>query len=135
MTYRDELAELEAERDRLQSMIAYHERAGLSLHLDLPLWFRLVLLGIACGIGALVIAGVLADQISLSYVVFAVVFLAVTAYISTLKFSVFGTSMRVGDLVGFLTLTPTIPTPGAPEIRQLLSDCETQIMKLKERRP
>jgi hypothetical protein len=124
--HRDELAELETERDRLRSMIAYHTRPSFDFP-QLPLWFRFVLIGIACGIGALMVAGVLAGQISLSFAVFSVVFLAVAAYILTVKFSVFGTSMRIGDFLDYLT------TPGAPEARQRLLDCETQITKLKER--
>ncbi|MGY3623025.1 hypothetical protein [Bradyrhizobium sp. USDA 10063] len=137
VTYRDELAELEAERDRLRSMIAYHECPALDFPQlpQLPLWLRFVLVGIACGIGALIVAGVLAGQISVSFVVFSVVFLALAAYILPLKFSVFGTSMQIGDLVGFLgTFPPQLATPGEPEVRQRLSDCEAKIMKLKERR-
>ncbi len=122
----DELAELEAERDRLRSMNAYHARLAFDFP-QLPLWFRFVLVGIACSIGALMIAGVLAGQISLWFAVFSVVLLAVAAYILTVKFSVFGTSMQIGDLLDYLT------TPGAPEARQRLLDCEAQITKLKER--
>ncbi|MGX9428681.1 MULTISPECIES: hypothetical protein [Bradyrhizobium] len=138
VAYRDELAELEAERDRLRSMIAYHERPVVERPVfafpQPPLWVRFVLVGIAGGIGALVVAGVLAGQISLSFVVFSVVLLALAAYILPLKFSVFGTSMRVGDLLGFVgTFPPQLATPGAPEARQRLLDCEAQITKLKER--
>jgi hypothetical protein len=137
VTHGDELAELEAERGRLRSMIAYHARPALDFPQlpQLPPWSRFILVGIACSIGALIGAGVLAGQISLSFVVFSVVFLALAAYILPLKFSAFGTPVRVVDLLGFLgTFPPQLATPGEPEARQRLSDCEAQIMKLKERR-
>ncbi len=115
-------------------MIAYHERLDMAFP-ELPLWFRYVLLGISCGIGVFVVAGVLAGQIALSWVIFLVVFLVLTAYISTRKINVFGTSMRIGDLLSFFTLAATHPEPGAPEVRQRLSNCEARIMESKERRP
>jgi hypothetical protein len=133
MTDRDELAELEAERDRLRSMIAYYERPEIGFP-ELPPWFRYVLLGIACGTGVFVAAGMLTGQIDPSLVIFLVVFLVLTAYISTRKINAFGTSMRVFDLLSYLALT-TSPAPGAPELRQRLSNCESRIMELRERRP
>ena len=133
MSDRDELAELEAERDRLRSMIAYFERPDISFP-ELPPWFCYVLVGIGCVIGTFVAAGMLAGQIDPSLVIFSVVFLVVTAYISTRKINAFGTSMRVFDLLSHLALLAH-PAPGAPELRQRLSDCESKIMELKERRP
>jgi hypothetical protein len=128
---RDELADLEAERDRLRSLIAYYERPDIGFP-ELPGWFSYVLLGIAGVVAVLVGAEMLAGQIDPSLVIFAVVFLTLTAYISTRKINAFGTSMRVFDLLSFLTLT-TLPGPGAGELRQRLSNCEIRITELKQR--
>jgi hypothetical protein len=128
---RDELADLEAERDRLRSLIALYERPDIGFP-ELPAWFRNVLVGAAGIIAVLVAAGMLAGQIDPTLVIFAVVFLTLTAYISTRKINAFGTSMRVFDLLGFLTLT-TLPGPKAGELRQRLSNCESRITELKNR--
>src|SRR5215813_373313 len=133
MTDQDELADLEAERDRLRSLIALYERPDIGFP-ELPAWFCYVLLGIASVIAVLVGAGMLAGQIDPLLVIFAVVFLSLTAYISTRKINAFGKSMRVFDLLSFVTLT-MLPGPRAPELRQRLSNCESRIMELKERRP
>jgi len=133
MTDRDELADLEAERDRLRSLIAYYERPEIGFP-ELPSWFCYVLFGIASVIAILVAAGMLAGQIDPLPIIFAVVFLTLTAYISMRKINVFGTSMRVFDLLSYLTLT-TLPGPRAGELRQRLSNCESRIMELRERRP
>lgn len=134
MAYDDELAALEAERDRLRSMIAYQERPSLNFPLT-PNWFRFVVFGVTCGIGVLIAAGVLAGQIDLSFVVLSIVFLALAAYILTGKMNVFGSSIRVGDIFGILALSPELSTPGESQIRQRLADCEVRIMQLKEGRP
>ena len=132
MSDQDELANLEAERDRLQSLLAYYDRPDIGFP-ELPAWFCHVLVGIGCVIGVFVAAGMLAGEIDPSLVIFSVVFLVLTAYISTRKINAFGTSIRVFDLLSFLTLT-TLPGPRAPELRQRLSSCESRIMELKERR-
>ena len=133
MTDRDELAELEAERDRLRSMIALYEQPDIGFP-ELPLWLRRVLIGIACGVAVLVAVKMLGGQIDPKLVIFLVVFLSLTAYISTRKINAFGTSVRVFDYLSYLALTAS-PTPGAPELRQRLSNCESKIMQLRERRP
>jgi hypothetical protein len=132
MIERDELADLEAERDRLQSLLALYESPDIGFP-ELPAWFGYVLLGIASVIVVLVAASMLAGQIDPALVIFAVVFLVVTAYISTRKINAFGKSMRVFDLLSYVTLT-TLPGPRAPELRQRLSACESRIMELKDRR-
>jgi hypothetical protein len=133
MTDRDELAELEAERDRLRSMIALYEQPDIGFP-ELPPWLRRVLIGVACGIAALVAVEMLAGQIDPKLVIFLIVFLPLTAYISTRKINAFGTSVRVFDLLSYLALTAS-PTPGADELRQRLLNCESKIMQLRERRP
>jgi hypothetical protein len=133
MTDRDELADLEAERDRLRSLIALYEHPDIGFP-ELPVWFRNVLIGVVCVMGALVAAEMLEGQIDPTLVIFAVVFLSLTAYISTRKINAFGTSMRVFDLLSYLALTMS-PTPGAGELRQRLLNCESKIMELRERRP
>jgi hypothetical protein len=129
MTDRDELANLEAERDRLRTMIDYYERPDIGFP-ELPPWFRYVLLGIFCVIGAFLAAGMLGGQIDPILLIFSVVFLVLTAYIFTRKITVFGTSMRIFDLLSHLALTAS-PTPGANELRDRLSNCEARIMQLK----
>src|SRR5438270_1106513 len=90
MTGLEELAQLEAERDRLLSMIAYHDRPVLQTPpwFQIPQWFRLIAAGMICGIGALIVAGIFAGQIALSGLVFSVVFLGLAAYILTRKITV-----------------------------------------------
>jgi hypothetical protein len=133
MTDRDELADLEAERDRLRTMIALYEHPDIGFP-ELPLWLRYVLLGAGCGAAALVAIWMLAGQIDPWLVIFLVVFLSLTAYISTRKINAFGTSVRIFDLLSYLALTAS-PTPGADELRQRLLNCESKIMQLRERRP
>jgi hypothetical protein len=133
MSDQDELANLEAERDRLRTLIAYYERPDIGFP-ELPAWFSHVLIGIAGVVAVLVAAGMLAGEIDPTLVIFSVVFLALTAYISTRKINAFGRSVRVIDLLSFLALT-TLPGPGATELRQRLSSCESRIMELRERRP
>jgi hypothetical protein len=133
MAGQDELAQLEAERDRLLSMIAYHDGPVLqtSPWFQIPPWLRWVAVGMICGIGALIVAGIVAGQIALSGLVFSVVFLGLAAYILTRKITVFGINFRVGDT---LTGWPTRQPAGEPEARRHLADCEARIMKLKESR-
>ena len=133
MSDQDELAELEAERDRLRSMIALYEHPDIGFP-ELPLWLRRVLMGASCGVATLVAVWMLAGQIDPLLVIFLVVFLVLTAYISTRKINAFGTSVRVFDLLSYVTLT-TLPGPRAGELRQRLSNCESRIMELRERRP
>jgi hypothetical protein len=134
MSGQDELVRLEAERDRLISMIAYHDRPMLQTPpwFRIPQWFGLVAVGMICGIGTLIVAGIFAGQIALSGLVLSIVFLGLAAYILTRKIMVFGTTFRVGDM---LTGWPAGPPAGEPETRQRLADCESRIMKLKEDRP
>src|ERR1700739_1682718 len=133
MTDRDELADLEAERDRLRTMIALYEHPDIGFR-ELPLWLRYVLRGAGCGAAALVAIWMLAGQIDPLLVIFLVVFLVLTAYISTRKINAFGTSVRVFDLLSYLALIAS-PAPGAGELRGRLSNCEARIMQLRERRP
>jgi hypothetical protein len=133
MTDRDELADLEAERDRLKTLIAYYERPDIGFP-ELPVWFRYVLLGIVCLTATYVAVRMLAGQIDPSLVIFLVVFLLLTAYIFTRKINAFGTTMRVFDLLSHMALIAS-PTPGAGELRDRLSNCERKIMQLRERRP
>jgi len=133
MTDRDELANLEAERDRLRTMIALYEHPDIGFP-KLPPWLRYVLLGAGCGIAILVAGWMLEGQIDPWLVIFLVVFLSLTAYISTRKINAFGTSVRIFDLLSYLALMAS-PTPGADELRQRLLNCESKIMQLRERRP
>jgi hypothetical protein len=132
MAGQDELAQLEAERDRLLSMIAYHNRPFLQPGPRAPAWFVVIAVAIICGIGVSIVAGIFAGQISASGVLFLVVGLPLLAYILARKITVFGITFRVGDT---LTGWPTGQPAGEPQARQRLADCEARIMKLKEGRP
>jgi hypothetical protein len=118
MAGRDELAQLEAERDRLESMIAYHNGPFYRVPpVRAPAWFVLAAIAITCGIGILIVAGISAGQISAWGLLFLVVGLSLLAYISF-------EGVRLTD-------TPA----GEPETHQRLADCEARIKKLKEGRP
>jgi hypothetical protein len=135
MRDQDELAELQAERDRLLSMIAYHNEQRneqrISSRFRAPPSLVVIAIGSTCGIGLLILAGIFAGQISPSAVLFLVVGLVLLAYILTQEVEAFGVKFRVGDL---FAMAPTGRPAGEPEVRQRLTDCEARIMKLKEGR-
>jgi hypothetical protein len=139
MAGQDELAQLEAERDRLLSMIAYHNgplyRSPGGFRA--PAWFVVVAIAIICGIGVSIVAGILAGQISASGVLFLVVGLPLLAYISTRRITMFGTRLFVGEILAlFGGIAAPIERPaGELEAHQRLADCEARILKLKEGRP
>jgi hypothetical protein len=119
MADRNELAQLEAERDRLLSMIAYHNGPFYRMFSlpRTPTWFGVAAVAIICAIGLAMITGTFAGQISASDFLFLVVGLPLLAYI-------------LSRLVG------NVERPaGEPEIYQRLADCEARIIKLKEGRP
>ena len=120
----NQLAQLEAERDRWLSMIAHHKRARVGVE---P-WFHWVGIGMLCGIVALAVTGYFSGQITLAHLIFVVLLLAGAAYIWTRKITLFGITMRVAEIEDLLE-------PGAPEAHRRLADCEAQIMKLREGRP
>jgi hypothetical protein len=134
MAGQNELAELEAERDRLLSMITYHNGPFYRTPPGsrAPAWFVVAAIAIICGIGVSIVAGIFAGQISASGFLFLVVGLPLLAYILTRKITVFSITFRVGDI---LTGSPTEQPAGEPETRQRLADCEARIVKLKEGRP
>jgi hypothetical protein len=132
MADQNELAQLEAERHRLLSMIAYHDRPFFGSSGRAPAWFVVVATAIICGIGVSIVAGILAAQISSSGFLFLVVGLPLLAYILTREVMVFGVTFPV---IQIATLAQGGPPAGEPEVRQRLADCEARIMKLKEGRP
>jgi hypothetical protein len=135
MTDQDELAQLEAERDRLLSMIAYQNGPfyRTSLKFRALAWFVVVTIAIICG--ALIVAGLLAGQISASSLVFSVVGLALLAYILTRRITVFGRPLLAGEIHVPLGDGVVVRPPGEREAHQRLAECEARIMKLKEGRP
>jgi hypothetical protein len=130
MADQNELAQLEAERDRLLSMIAYHNGPSYrtSLGSPAPTWLVVGAIAIICLIGVVVVAGVFAGQISASAILFLVVAFPLLAYISTRKITVFGTTLFIGEILALSVERPA----GGPEVRQRLADCEARIVKLKE---
>lgn len=119
----NDLAQLEAERQRLLSMIAYHNPP---LH---PPWFRGAMVGALSGTGIIIVVAILSGQDSLSGLIFSVVVLSLSAYILTRKVTLFGMPISVFEIV---TLSPSRRPAGEPEVRQRLADCEARITKLKE---
>ena len=119
MVDRSELAQLEAERDRLLSMITYHNGPFYRPFSQRRTsdWFGVAAVAIICAVGLALIAAVFAGQISASDFLFLVVGLPLLAYIL---------SRLVGNV---------IRPAGEPEILRRLADCEARIMKLKEGRP
>ena len=145
MTGQDELAQLEAERDRLLSMIAYHNGPFYPMRSrysprgapppassgpQIPGWLRLAGIAIVCGIGILMVAGSFAGQIPASSLLFVVVGLPLLAYIFARKVTVFGITFRAGELLSL----SSEQIAGEPEALQRLADCEARIAKLKEGR-
>jgi hypothetical protein len=132
MAGRDELAQLEEERDRLLSMIAYQNRPLFRGPAGYPTaaWFVVVAIAVICGIGVTILAGVFAGQISATSLLFLVVGLPLLAYILTRKITVFGTRLFMGEI---LFLNGSV-TPGESQARQRLANCEARIMELKEGR-
>jgi hypothetical protein len=123
MVDQNELAKLEAERDRLLSMIAYHDGPfyrpfrRISSALQKPTWFFVIAAIIICAVGIAMIAAVYAGQISTSEFLFLVVGLPLLTYIMS-------------------RLTTGLNEPaGEPQVRQRLAECEARIMMLKESRP
>ena len=115
----NELAQLEAERDRLLSMIAYHNGPFYRMNsaLQTPPWFFVIAAIIICALGIAMVAGFFAGQISTSDFLFLVVGLPLLTYIMS-------------------RLTTGLHEPaGEPHVRQRLAECEARIMKLKEGRP
>jgi hypothetical protein len=134
MAGRDELAQLEAERDRLLSMIAYHNRSLVRgpAGSPAPAWFVVVAVAGICGIGFTILAGVFAGQISASSLLFLVVGLPLLAYILTRRITVFGTSLFMGEILALFL--GGFVTAGESQARQRLADCEARIMELKDGR-
>jgi hypothetical protein len=134
----DELARLEAERDRLLSMIAHHSGPFYRTPPGprAPAWFVLVAAAVICGIGISLVAAVFAGQISASTILFVVVGLPLLAYIFSWKITAFGNTVRVGEIFALFTgvITPVGQPAGEPQARQRLADCEARIMKLKKDR-
>jgi hypothetical protein len=119
MVDRNELAQLEAERERLLSMIAYHNGPFYRMFSQprIPTGFGVAAVAVICAIGLAMIAGVFAGQMSASDFLFLVVGLPLLTYILS-------------------RLVRNLNRPaGEPEIHQRLTDCEARIMKLKEGRP
>ena len=123
MVDQNELAKLEAERDRLLSMIAYHDGPfyrpfrRMSSALQKPTWFFVIAAIIICAVGIAMVAAVYAGQISTSEFLFLVVGLPLLTYIMS-------------------RLTTGLHEPaGEPQVRQRLAECEARIMRLKEGRP
>jgi hypothetical protein len=123
MTDHDELAGLEAERARLLSMIAYHNRP-LS-----PPWLKAAAMGLLGGSVIYAVAAIASVQNSVSGLILFIGFVGLSGYILTRKVTVFGITIPV---IAIITLSPGGPSAGETETRRRLADCEARIAKLKE---
>ena len=134
MIDQNELAQLEAERDRLRSMIAYQNGPFYRTSLKYRTLACSVVVAIAIifVVAALIMAGFPARQISAPGLVFSVVGVGLLTYILTRRITVSASSFLAGEIV--IPLRDGIP-PGEPEAHQRLAECEARIMKLKEARP
>ncbi|WP_159009720.1 hypothetical protein [Bradyrhizobium sp. S69] len=135
MADRDELAQLEAERDRLLSMIGFQNGPFYQIPLNFRMLAWFVVVAIIFVAAALNVAGILAGQISVSGLVFSVVGLALLAYILVRRNTVFDSPFFAGEILvtsgDGIVATP----PGEREAHQRLAECEARIVKLKEGRP
>jgi hypothetical protein len=131
----DELAQLEAERDRLLSMIAYQNGPfyRISLKFRMLAWFVVVAIAIIFVVTALIVAG--AGQISASGLVFSVVGLALLAYILARRMTVFDSPFFAGEILIPSGDGSVVRRPGEREAHQRLAECEARIVKLKEGHP
>ncbi|WP_439922499.1 hypothetical protein [Nitrobacter sp. JJSN] len=125
MAERDELAQLEAERARLLSMIAYQNR---SMRRRSP-WLKAAALGFLCGSVVFVVVAIASIQNSVSDLILFIGFVGLSGYIFTRKVTVFGITIPV---IAIITLSPGGPSAGETETRRRLADCEARIAKLKE---
>jgi hypothetical protein len=137
MADQDELAQLEAERDRFLSMIAYQNGPfyRISLKYRTPAWSVVVAIAIIFVVAALIVVGLLAGQISGSGLVFSVVGLALLAYILTRGITVSSSSLFTGEILVPFGDGVIGAVPGEREAHQRLAECEARFMKLKEGRP
>ncbi|MBR1267913.1 hypothetical protein JQ629_10390 [Bradyrhizobium sp. AUGA SZCCT0222] len=141
MAGQDELPQLEAERDRLLSMIAYHNGPFYPMRSarwlrpaspedQAPAWLAVTGIAIVCGIAILIVAGFFAGQVPASTVLFVVVGLPLLAYIFSRRVTLFGITFRAGEVLAL----SSEQIAGEPETLKRLADCEARIAKLKEGR-
>jgi nitrate reductase NapE component len=125
----DEIAELEAERDRILSMIAYHNSGFYSKPSEARQeWSNAFAIAAVCVFGALCVAGLFSMGLfAVGILVSAGV--ALLAYFFTRKVTLFGVTFQVGEA---LLLAPNGRPAGEPETLQRLAHCEARIAKLKE---
>src|SRR5882762_3073370 len=104
--------QLEAERDRLRSMIACHDDPSIGMLQDRPpVWFVVIAAAAICTIGISLVAGVFVGQISASSLLFLVVALPLLAYIFSRKITVFGSKVLVGEILALFGGALVVP-PG-----------------------
>jgi len=125
-----ELARLEAERDRLRSMIAYYNSPPYRWHWGespAPGWLVAVAIALVAGISVAQIAGIVAGQVSPWGLLGLLIALPVLICISSL------TSFSIYDLGDLLILIPDLMWRpiGENEARQRLAECEALIAKLR----
>ena len=131
MANQDELAQLETERDRLQSMIAYHSGSSSRRprQFQTPSWFLAVAVVLTCGIAASLIAAVFADQLSPWGLIALLAGLTLLAYISSRRVTLFGVTFFVGEVFSGYPVGQPV---GENEARERLAKCEAEIVKLRK---
>src|SRR3982074_2025266 len=97
MTGQDELAQLQAERDQLLSMIAYHNGPFYPTPSEARReWANVIAIGLICGLGVSLAAGLFAGEFyALGFLV--LVCSGLFAYFFPRKVTVFGVTFQVGD--------------------------------------
>jgi hypothetical protein len=133
----DELAQLEAERDWLMSMIAYHKRPDPISSETVRKWADVVATGVLLGFGILFAAGLfrvlLVVLLAVQLDVGLLILLGVTllAYLLTRRVTLFGAKHHVGEAVFALIGMGPTEVPGEPHTLQRLAECEARIAKLR----
>jgi hypothetical protein len=136
MNVQEELFQVEAERDRLLSMIAYH---GDPYYSKLPergeKWLAVLSAALVSGVGIFIIASVTIGQADFSLLLFLALlpaFIVSLGYVLTRKITAFGLEFWLGVMVSPLGIWPSGPPAGEPQVLQRLAECEARIVKLKE---
>jgi len=133
----DELARLERWRDFLEAKIASEE--SKQSEWAMPPSVRIIPLGLIAGFGLVVLAGVFAGEIAISFVVWIVAIGVLLLLVLNREVRLFGTRFLVGDIVELilqgLSGHPVLGLIGKPDWHEQLVECEAEISKLRERRP
>ena len=133
-TEQNELAQLEAERNRLLSMIAYHKGPYSREAIDsVPIWHGALIASVISGVVIAALLGLSDDRFSLYLIAWMVLpaSLVSGAYILARGSTVFGIKFDLATVIGAIYMAPTGQPAGEPEALQRLAHCDARIRQLK----